>query len=197
MTSESNERRSPLRRLPKKATPAYLERAALFYLERYAASAENLRRVLLRKVRRSSEAHGNDPAEGTEAVEALIARFLRAGLLDDGLYARGQALSLARRGNSERAIRLKLQQRGIDEADITQALAARHEVNEDPELAAALAYAKRRRIGPYRTDPTDRAATRAKDLAALARRGFAPALCRRVIDTDDLEALWEETRSGA
>ena len=63
-------------------------------------------------------------------------------------------------------------------------------------MAAALAYARRRRIGPYRTDPTLRAETRLKDLAALARRGFAPALCRRVIDAEDLEALWEETRSS-
>ena len=196
MISESNEKRSPARGAPKKATPAYLERAALLYLERYAASAESLRRVLLRKVRRASEAHGNDPTEGAEAVEALIARFLRAGLLDDGLYARGQALSLARRGSSERAIRQKLQQRGIDEAEITRALAARHEESEDPELAAALAYARRRRIGPYRTDPALRADTRLKDLAALARRGFAPALCRRVIDAEDLEALWEETRGS-
>lgn len=196
MTSESNEKRSPARRAPKKATPAYLERSALFYLERYAASAESLRRVLLRKVHRASEAHGSDPTEGAEAVEALIARFLRAGLLDDGLYARGQALSLARRGSSERAIRQRLQQRGIDEAEITRALAARHEESEDPELAAALAYARRRRIGPYRTDPALRADTRLKDLAALARRGFAPALCRRVIDAEDLEALWEETRGS-
>lgn len=196
MTAESNDRRARARREPKQATPAYLERAALFYLERYAASAESLRRVLLRKVRRSAEAHGSDPAEGASVIEALIARFLRAGLLDDGLYARGQALSLLRRGGSERAIRLKLQQRGVSEADIAAALAARLEEHDDPELAAALTYARRRRLGPYRGDPGARAQARTKDLAALARRGFAPALCRRVIDTDDVEQLWGETRGS-
>ena len=196
MTVESNDRRPRGRREPKQATPAYLERAALFYLERYAASAESLRRVLMRKVRRSAEAHGSDPAEGAATVEALIVRFVGAGLLDDGLYARGQALSLVRRGSSERAIRLKLQQRGVAEPDIAAALAARHEEHEDPELAAALAYARRRRLGPYRKDPVTRAEARTKDLAALARRGFAPSLCTRVIDTDDVEQLWGETRSS-
>ncbi|WP_119166800.1 regulatory protein RecX [Algihabitans albus] len=196
MSPESNKRPNRERRAPKKATAAYLERAALFYLERYAASADSLRRVLMRKVHRSTEAHGSDPAEGAAAVEALIARFLNAGLLDDGLYARGQAVSLGRRGNSERAIRLKLRQRGVAEPDIAQALTARREESDDPELAAALAYARRRRLGPYRTDPTARTEARMKDLAALARRGFTPALCKRVIDTDDLEELWDETRGG-
>ncbi len=182
------------RRGPKPATPAYLERAALFYLERYASSAENLRRVLLRKVQRSARAHGTDPAEGAATVDALVARFARAGLLDDALYARGQALSLMRRGTSARGIRAKLAQRGVAEAEIAAAMAACAEEAGDPELAAALAYARRRRLGPYRNAPEARAAAREKDLAALARKGFAPALCLRVIDAEEAEALWAEAR---
>ena len=76
-------RPDPRRRPPRKATPRYLENAALHYLERFATSAENLRRVLMRKVDRSARAHGTDPDEGAAAVEALIERFVRAGLLDD------------------------------------------------------------------------------------------------------------------
>jgi regulatory protein len=198
MPSESREKKRQEdrwpRRGPKKATPAYLERAALFYLERYASSAENLRRVLMRKVRRSAEAHGTDPAEGAEAIEALVARFLRAGLLDDAVYARGQALSLARRGTPARAIRLKLAQRGVAESDIETALEAREEEAAAPDLAAALTYARKRRLGPYRNDPATRPEARQKDLAALARKGFPPDLCLRVIDAEDPEELWDEAR---
>jgi regulatory protein len=41
----------------------------------------------------------------------------------------------------------------------------------EPELAAALAYARRRRLGPYRS-PAARTDLREKDLAALGRQGF-------------------------
>ncbi len=197
MSSESAEPERPARkprRGPKQATPAYLERAALFYLERYASSAENLRRVLLRKVRRSAAAHGTDPAEGAAAVDALVARFLDAGLLDDTLYACGQALSLARRGAPARAIALKLKQRGVAEEQIAYALEARSEEAADPDLAAALIYARRRRLGPFRAEPATRAENRQKDLSAMARKGFAPDLCLKVVDAEDPEDLWDETR---
>lgn len=203
MSAESNSERKPKetgprrRRGPKKATPAYLERAALFYLERYASSSENLRRVLLRKVQRSAAAHGTDPQEGAAAVDALVQRFVTAGLLDDTLYARGQALSLARRGAPARAIALKLKQRGLAEEQIAYALEAREEEAADPDLAAALVYARKRRLGPYRPDPGTRPDARQKDLAAMARKGFPPDLCLKVIDAEDIEPLWDEARNLA
>ena len=58
------------RRVPRPATPERLEKAALAYLERFAASSESLRRVLRRRVRRSAELHGTDPAEGEAASSA-------------------------------------------------------------------------------------------------------------------------------
>ena len=78
------------RRGPKKATPAYLKKAALFYLERYAAPAGHLRRLLLAKVARSARVHGTDPEDGAAAVEALIGRLTTAGhvLRDDLMVTR-------------------------------------------------------------------------------------------------------------
>ncbi|MGH6947427.1 MAG: regulatory protein RecX, partial [Kiloniellales bacterium] len=61
----------------------------------------------------------------------------------------------------------------------------------EPELKAALAFARRRRLGPYRAEP-DRAGRRERDLAALARQGFAYELARRVIDCRDPAALEDE-----
>ncbi len=179
------------RKLPKKATPAYLERAALFYLDRYATSADNLRQVLRRKVARSARVHDSDVAAGHAAIEALIARFLESGLLDDARYAEARARSLARRGQSLRGIRLLLLQKGVGEDEIAGALAGLRLETGDPDLAAALAYARRRRLGPYR--PADlRAETRDRDLAALARRGFASDLVLRVVDAESPEALEAE-----
>ena len=82
---------------PRKVTADSLERAALHYLERYATSAANLRRILMRRVLRSAEAHGTDPADGKVLVDALVTRYRKAGLLDDAAYARMRAESLHRR----------------------------------------------------------------------------------------------------
>ena len=51
-----------------------------------------------------------------------------------------------------------------------------------------MAYARRRRLGPWRA--TDQRPThRAKDLAALARAGFGYRVARLVVAADDPEAL--------
>ena len=51
-------------------------------------------------------------------------------------------------------------------------------------MAAALAFARRRRLGPFRTTAS-RAEHREKDLAKLARQGFAYETARRIIDADE------------
>jgi regulatory protein len=58
-------------------------------------------------------------------------------------------------------------------------------------LAAAAAYARRRRLGPFRRVPEERAERRQKDLAALARRGFGYGVAKQVIDADDFSDLPE------
>ncbi len=185
---------------PRKATPKYLRNSALYYLERYASSSAHLRRLLLAKVARSARAYDTDPAmdaeKGATAVEALIAELLGAGVLDDARYAAERARILHRRGASARAIRAGLLAKGIEADDIDRALAALREEAAEPELAAALAYARRRRLGPYR-GPDAREGRREKDwrekdLAALGRKGFGYDMARRVIDTDDLAELEDE-----
>jgi len=179
------------RRSPRKATPKSLENAALHYLQRFASSAENLRRVLMRRVEKSARAHGTDRAEGATAVDAIVARFLAAGMLDDRAYAEARAGTLHRRGAGARKIRATLQQKGVGAEAIEAALEALLRETSEPELAAAVNLARRRRLGPYRA-PDERAERREKDLAALARAGFSYDIARRVIEADDAAALEAE-----
>src|SRR6266545_3331967 len=74
---------------------ALLETWALSYLERYASSAENLRLVLERRVqRRLGGASDGEEARGAGAlIDALVARYRSAGLLDDAAYAASRAKS--------------------------------------------------------------------------------------------------------
>lgn len=164
-------------------TPAYLERAALYYLERYGASAEMLRRVLKRRVETRCRLRGETPDDFSEMIETVVARALGAGLVDDAAFAAAKVRSLRRRGGSARAIGAKLAAKGVDREIVGAALSEEQEGGEDE---AAFAYAKRRRLGPYR-QPSARAAARERDLAAMARAGFALSLARRVVDADPEE----------
>ena len=66
MTTEDS--KQPRKRAPRKATPKYLENAALYYLSRYSTSTENLRRVMMRKVMRSAKHHGTDVEDGLSLI---------------------------------------------------------------------------------------------------------------------------------
>jgi regulatory protein len=186
---KSDARRKNPRRGPRPATPERLEKAALHYLERYATSAENLRRVLMRRVHRSAALHGTDPDAGAEAVDGLIERYGRAGLLDDLGYATGRAVGLHRQGKSARYIRGALSAKGVAAEDIDAALdALREEIGlQDGDLAAAVNYARRRRIGPWRRG--EREAFRDRDLAALGRQGFGYDIARKVVEAENPEHL--------
>lgn len=186
-----NDRQMPERKPPKKATARHLDNVALWYLQRFAASADSLRRVLMRRVEKSARAHDTDREEGAAFVEDIIARFRRSGLLDDRVYAEGRALSLHRRGVSTQGIRARLAAKGVGTDDIDAALAMLRDETDDPDLAAAIAYARRRRIGPYRTRG-DRDELRERDLAALARQGFGYDIARRVIEARDVDELEAE-----
>jgi len=176
-----------VRRKPRKATPKRLENAALHYLARYSSSAESLRRVLMRRVNRSARHHGTDPEEGAAVVDDLIARYSKAGLLDDTRFAEGRARSLLERGVSPRAVRLRLREKGVAEETVEAVLSDLTEDKGDIEWAAAVALAKRRRIGPFRK--SGRQTVREKDLAALARAGFSYDVAQRVVDAENAPDL--------
>ena len=172
--------------------PALLEKWALAYLERYASSAENLRRVLKRRVRRRAGA-GPVTAAGYDAlIDVLIARYRAAGLLDDAAYAAGRARRRLARGEPLRRIAAGLAAKGVDKADAGAALAALRNEISDPDLAAACAFARRRRLGAFRhraLGQRDSKADRQHELAAFARAGFDRRTAERVLGCADAAAI--------
>ena len=169
-------------------TMAGLEKAAAFYLERYASSRENLRRVLMRRVARAARDDDAVAGEGRALVEALVARYVAAGLLDDRRYAEARAAGLARGGASRFQIRGKLMQKGVPREDIDRAIETLDERGEGSEIKAAAALIRRKRLGPYRKTG-ERAEHRQKDLAAVARAGFSLDLARRLLRVPDIASL--------
>ncbi|MEE8623505.1 MAG: RecX family transcriptional regulator, partial [Alphaproteobacteria bacterium] len=135
---------------PRKVTARSLENQALSYLARYGTSTAHFRRVLMNRVERSARAHGTDRADGEALVEALIARYRDAGLLDDRAYAQARARTLHGRGASTRILVAALRAKGVGTEDIDAAIASLRELCADPEMAAARNFARRRRLGPFR-----------------------------------------------
>jgi regulatory protein len=82
-------------------------------------------------------------------------------------------------------VRRALEEDGIDRDGVETAL-ARHGEHDALARAAAVRYAKRRGLGPFR-DPDRRAERRDRDLRALVRQGFPFPLARRIIDADQID----------
>ncbi len=168
-----------------------LEEWALFYLGRYASTAENLRQVLRRRVRRRLMAEGSNDREGAAAAEPLIdtlvARYRETGLVNDASYAAGRARRGVTQGRSLRRIAAGLAAKGVDAADTAAAIASLRDEGADPDLAAAAAFARRRRLGPFRTDLRPR--ERAAELAAFARAGFTRRTAEAVLACPDKAAV--------
>ena len=164
---------------------------AVFYLGRFAASERHLADVLRRKALREAAAHDMPPSQVDAMIEAVLARLRGAGYLDDDRYAAAKARSLAGRGRSQAAIRATLARKGVGRETATAAVVALREEGPDPDLAAAVALARRRRLGPWRA-PEERAAARQRDLGVLARAGFPADVARKVLDAASAEELLED-----
>jgi regulatory protein len=183
------------KRTARPITAKYLQNAATFYLERYPSTAEGLRRVLNRRLRKARMLDAPVMDNPEQAIEAIVARFVAAGVIDDKAFAQTKARSLHRRGTSNRLTRQKLKLAGIDSDTLDQAMAGLdEELDTDPgrrEARAAAALARRRRLGPFRP-AKERQDKRARDLAAMARAGFAYDVAKKVIDAPSPDALDED-----
>ena len=180
-------KQSPRQRAAAPLDEAALEKAALDYLAHYASSIANLRRVLLRRIARADAADRADADAGARLADAVVARAVAAGFLDDRAYAAQQAASLHRRGVSSHAIRFRLKEKGVEDDPIAAALAGLG-APRVRELEAACALVRRRRLGPFRPAGA-RADFRDRDLGALARAGFGLDVARRVLAAPDADAL--------
>ena len=187
------------RKVPRKVTPKSIENAALYYLQRFSSSSENFRRVMMRRVNRSAQYHNTNLKEGAEIVDELISRFTRVGLLDDLQFAKIRVASLRRRGLSERAIRVKLMEKGVVLEVINQSLELLERDNNNSELTAAIIFSRKRRIGVFRKTLDELSKFRAKDMAKLAQAGFNYSIAYIVINaetTEELEEMVENNISG-
>lgn len=195
------------RRVPGPAGPApsrsRLHDAALAHLARFAVTEAGLIRVLNRRIDRWARAAGAEGAADPDAIAAAAqasrqaareaARALvQSGVVDDTAFAGARARSLTRAGRSRRAVSAHLAAKGVPH-DLAQAALP----DPESELAAALAYARRRRLGPFRTVDADADLVR-RELGALARAGFPQPVAQQALrmDPEDARALVTRLKQG-
>jgi len=163
--------------VPKPLDAASLERLALHYVERFATTRGRLSEYLRRKLRERGWADG---ASAAPDPDALAQRLADLGYIDDRGFAEARAASMQRRGLGARRVAGAFRADGIEDSDadaVAPAIA-------DRGVDAALAYARRKRLGPYgdpdRVQGDDRA-VRQKQLAAMIRAGHSFELARKIL----------------
>jgi regulatory protein len=178
------------RRPPAEPTEAALHEAALTYLARYGATQAGVLRVLNRRIARWAHATGDTGEKAgaaRAAARAIVGRLAASGAVNDEAYAASRARSLQRAGKSGRAIGAHLAAKGVPAAVAHDALPE----DSAHELAAAVIHARKRRLGPFRAKPADLPEARRKELANMARAGFAHGVARQALSLslDEAEAL--------
>ena len=181
---------------PKPAGPAptraLLHEAALRHLSRFATTEAGLVRVLDRRVQRWARAAASEgmateaaTADACVSVRTVARALVDAGAIDDAAFAAARARRLARAGRSRRATSAHLAAKGVP-AELAQAA-----LPAGDELPTALAYARRRRMGPFRDGDGTDAESRLRELGALARAGFGRDTAERALamDADEAAAL--------
>jgi regulatory protein len=161
-----------------------LERFALRYVERYATTRGRLADYLRRKIRERGWA-GEAPPD----LIALAQRMADLGYVNDLLFAESRAGAMGRRGLGARRVGQALRHAGIEDSDL-DAVAPTVEASA---VSSAIAFARRKRIGPFAREAAERP-EQEKQLAAMLRAGHAFDLSRKIVrmsPEDDPEALLE------
>jgi regulatory protein len=163
---------------------AKLEAFALSYVGRYATTRSKLAYYLERKVAtRGWETE--DGADVGAVVASIVEKCASLGYIDDAAFAAARGAALGRRGYGVRRVAQALKAAGIDAEDAAPAESAARE----DALAAAVAYAKRRHIGPFSRNRQEDINEKKRGFAALLRAGHPPDIARRVAYADDMACL--------
>ena len=179
---------------PRRAVPpldeSKLRELALAYVGKYATTRAKLRAYLARKVRERGWSGEREPD-----FARIADRFASQGYVDDAAYALSKAQALTARGYGRRRVEQKLRVAGVEEAD--GSAARDHAENE--QLAAALRFAERRRIGPFAREKAADRSDRERAIGAMIRAGHSFGLARAIVEMEpgaaiDLEQLAERAR---
>ena len=157
-------------RAPQPLDLAALNGLALTYLGKYATTRHKLRTYLARKLsERGWEGEEDAP------LDAIIERCAELGYVDDAVFAEARGAALMRRGYGAQRVAAALRGAGID----SETAAPVREAAREGALDAALAFARRKHIGPFGAESIG-PDLRRRHFAAMLRAGHPPDIARLV-----------------
>lgn len=168
------------KRPPKIPTKARLKNIALYYLERFETSKDNLRTVLRRRIDKYAFFDKSyNPEQAYLWADEVVEECSKKNFVNDERFAEFKINSYLRAGKPKRYIEQKLKQKGIDERVITNFF----EESEYNEQEVAYNFAKKKKIGPFRESKEKRAEFYQKDLGTFVRAGFSFDVAKDILDS--------------
>jgi len=160
----------PKKKLAKKLSARYLRNSGEYYLNRFPASAKHFEIVMTRKIDRSIRDHVDQSREEwiAHVRDILVPYFEKLGFLNDALLARGLFNSFKNKGFSKAKIKSRMIQKSIPSELVNDLF---DEGFNDRD--AIIQFAKKKKIGRFRTSPYSDFNDKQKDLGKLARAGFS------------------------
>lgn len=162
---------------------AALEAMALRYVERFQTSEARVVRHLKQKLRQRDWADECDPDP-----EGIARRLAELGYISDSSFAEARARGAQRKGLGPARLRQDLAAYGVGKD-----LAATAAESMDA-VSAALAFARRRRLGPF-GPPAEEPRLRQRQMAAMLRAGHTLDLSRKILEAENIGAA-EELSEG-
>ena len=152
---------------------------ALYYLERFDASAGKLKEVFMRRLYKA-KINGDQISPTIMAEMArVIEKLKKQGYLNDDRYLENQVRLLQEGGKSVRFIMQKLHTAGLPENAVREAI-EKADISDDVQVRKIV---QKRKMGFLRGEK--QADFFQKDLAALARMGFSLDVAKRALQGDD------------
>ncbi len=159
---------------------------ALGYAARYATTAARLERYLRRKLQERGWADDATPPD----LAAVVARMVTLHYVDDRVWGAARARGLTAKGLGRARVAQDLHAAGVGRDDAAAVLELPDEERAPAALAAAVTFARRRRLGPFAADPAGARDPdqRRRAMAAMARAGHGFDVARRVLAAPNREA---------
>ncbi len=179
----------------KKVTKAYIERAAIHYLGRYASTKARLQMVLEQKVMKRNANREAISEEQAGWISEVVRKCAEYRYVDDMAYAKSRSSALLAKGKAVFLIRQDLSHKGVAEEIIDSVLSELETTKgSDLSLMAAAAYVRKRRFGAFRradmpSSSEDLYNKERKEQAAMMRAGFSYTVIEHVLKADEAELL--------
>lgn len=172
-----------------------LKEYALNYLARYNNTEAGLVKLLRQKVNRwikqiqkeNDQDYDEILKKAYDKIDQIVNELKQNGGINDDRFIFSKMPSLIRAGCSKKQIQGRFIQKGINPSLIQSSLQEYHD--DHLELLSALAYARKRKIGPFRQRLLKKTAElKDREQMILARRGFSFTISKEVLSMTHAEA---------